>query len=249
MMPDFAGRIGVVTGASRGIGRAIADTLAKSGADLALASRSEEGVQQAASEIQSLGVKARAYSCDVSSYDDAAALAQRVVDDLGTPDFLVNNAGIVIDKLLLRMTPDDWGKVISTNLTGVYNVTKAFSPHFLKARRGRIVNISSVIGQVGNAGQASYAASKAGIIGLTKSLAKEFASRGITVNAVAPGYIMTAMTSDLGEDTQAKMLEMIPLGRFGKVEDVANVVIFLLSGMADYMTGQVINCDGGMVMT
>jgi 3-oxoacyl-[acyl-carrier protein] reductase len=246
---DFAGKLGVVTGASRGIGKEIAVQLAKRGADVALASRSQADVDRAASEIEALGVKARGYACDVSSYGDASAVAGRVVEEFGPPDFLVNNAGVVNDKLLLRLTPDDWNQVISTNLTGVYNVTKAFSPHFLKARKGRIVNISSVIGLIGNAGQTSYAASKAGIIGLTKSLAKEFAPRGITVNAVAPGYIATAMTDDLGADIQAKMLELIPLRRLGGVEDVANVVIFLLSGMADYLTGQVINCDGGMVMS
>jgi 3-oxoacyl-[acyl-carrier protein] reductase len=184
----------------------------------------------------------------VSAYEEAEALAASVVEDLGAPDFLVNNAGIVIDKLLLRMKPDDWDKVISTNLTGVFNVTKVFAPHFLRRRQGRIVNISSVIGLTGNAGQASYAASKAGIIGLTKSLAQEFGARGVTVNAVAPGYVATAMTDGIEEETKAKLLAMIPMGRLGKVEDVANVVIFLLSSMADYVTGQVINCDGGMVM-
>jgi 3-oxoacyl-[acyl-carrier protein] reductase len=245
---DFRGKKGFVTGASRGIGREIAVQLAKCGADVAVASRSEDDVQRTASEIESLGVKARGYALDVSLYENASDVAGLVVEEFGAPDFLVNNAGITNDKLMLRMTPDDWNQVISTNLTGVYNVTKAFSPHLLKARKGRIVNISSVIGLIGNAGQTSYAASKAGIIGLTKSLAKEFAPRGITVNAVAPGYVETAMTSELGDDTRAKMLELIPLKRFGKVEDVANVVIFLLSGMADYVTGQVINCDGGMVM-
>jgi 3-oxoacyl-[acyl-carrier protein] reductase len=245
---DFAGRIGMVTGASRGIGKEIALQLARCGADVAVTSRNQEDVDRVAVELESLGVRARAYSCDVSSYEDADALAAGVVEDLGAPDFLVNNAGIVIDKLLLRMKPDDWDKVISTNLTGVYNVTKAFAPHFLRKRQGRIVNISSVIGLTGNAGQASYAASKAGVIGLTRSLAQEFGTRGVTVNAVAPGYVTTAMTDGLEEETKAKLLAMIPLGRLGKVEDVANVVIFLLSGMADYVTGQVINCDGGMVM-
>lgn len=245
---DFAGRIGMVTGASRGIGKEIALQLARCGADVAVTSRKQEDVDRVAAALEALGVRAAAYSCDVSSYEDADALAASVVEDLGVPDFLVNNAGIVIDKLLLRMKPDDWDKVISTNLTGVYNVTKAFAPHFLRRRQGRIVNISSVIGLTGNAGQASYAASKAGIIGLTRSLAQEFGARGVTVNAVAPGYVTTAMTDGLGEETKAKLLAMIPMGRLGKVEDVANVVIFLLSSMADYVTGQVINCDGGMVM-
>jgi 3-oxoacyl-[acyl-carrier protein] reductase len=238
----------VVTGASRGIGKEIALQLARRGADVALTSRRQEDVDLAAAEIEALGVRARAYACDVCVREDVGALAAAVVEDLGTPDFLVNNAGIVIDKLLLRMKPEDWDRVISTNLTGVFNTTKAFAPHFLRKRGGRIVNISSVIGITGNAGQASYAASKAGIIGFTKSLAHEFATRGITVNAVAPGYVATVMTDGLDAETKAKLLSMIPMGRFGKVEDVANVVIFLLSNMADYVTGQVINCDGGMVM-
>ncbi len=245
---DFAGKVGVVTGASRGIGKEIATQLARRGAAVALTSRSQSAADGVAAEMEAAGLRARGYACDVALFQDAEALARRVEQELGTPDFLVNNAGIVNDKLILRMTPEDWNKVISTNLTGVYNVTKAFSPLFVKNRKGKIVNISSVIGLIGNAGQTSYAASKAGIIGFTKALAKELAPRGITVNAVAPGYIETAMTENLPEDAQAAMRKIIPLGRFGGVEDVANVVIFLLSGMADYVTGQVINCDGGMVM-
>jgi 3-oxoacyl-[acyl-carrier protein] reductase len=237
-----------VTGASRGIGREIAVQLARRGATVALTSRSQEVADRVAAEMEASGLRARGYACDVSLYQDAEALARRVTEELGTPDFLVNNAGIVNDKLILRMTPDDWNGVISTNLTGVYNMSKAFSPLFVKNRKGRIVNMSSVIGLIGNAGQTSYAASKAGIVGFTKALAKELAPRGITVNAVAPGYVETAMTSALPEEARTKILRMIPLGRFGKVEDVANIVIFLLSGMADYVTGQVINCDGGMVM-
>jgi len=248
MFMDFKGRIGVVTGASRGIGREIALQLARLGADVVITSRKQEDLERMAAELETVGVRARAYACDVSVYQETDALAESVVDDLGEPDFLINNAGVVVDKLLLRMKPEDWDRVISTNLTGAYNVTKAFAPYFLKRRQGRIVNISSVIGITGNAGQASYAASKAGIIGLTKSLAQEFAVRGVTVNAVAPGYVATAMTDGLDEKTKAKLLAMIPMGRFGKVEDVASVVIFLLSSMADYITGQVINCDGGMVM-
>lgn len=245
---DFAGKVGVVTGASRGIGKEIATQLARRGAAVALTSRSQSAADGVAAEMEAAGLRARGYACDVALFQDAEALARRVEQELGTPDFLVNNAGIVNDKLILRMTPEDWNKVISTNLTGVYNVTKAFSPLFVKNRKGKIVNISSVIGLIGNAGQTSYAASKAGIIGFTKALAKELAPRGITVNAVAPGYIETAMTEVLPEEAQAAMRKIIPLGRFGRVEDVANVVIFLLSGMADYVTGQVINCDGGMVM-
>jgi len=245
---EFTGRIGVVTGASRGIGREIAVQLAARGATVAVTSRSQKAADQVAAEIEASGRRARGYACDVSRHEDAETLARRVTEELGAPDFLVNNAGIVNDKLILRMTPDDWNGVIATNLTGVYNVSKAFSTLFVRNRKGRIVNISSIIGLIGNAGQTSYAASKAGIIGFTRALAKELAPRGITVNAVAPGYVETAMTEGLPEEARARMLKMIPLGRFGKVEDVANVVIFLLSGMADYVTGQVINCDGGMVM-
>ncbi|MFQ5510560.1 MAG: 3-oxoacyl-[acyl-carrier-protein] reductase [Candidatus Krumholzibacteriia bacterium] len=245
---DFAGKVGLVTGASRGIGREIALQLARRGADVALTSRKEPEVRGTAEEVTALGVKAIGYACDVASFEAVRDMAVRLVEEFGRIDFLVNNAGIVRDKLILRMSPDDWGDVLSVNLTGAYNTVKVFAPHFLKQKQGRIVNISSVIGLIGNAGQSSYAASKAGIVGFTRALAKEFAPRNITVNAVAPGYISTAMTEGLGEDLEGRMLELIPLKRFGSVEDVANIVIFLLSGMADYVTGQVINCDGGMVM-
>ena len=246
---DFAGKVAFITGASRGIGRGVAEALAGRGADVALAGRSQEGVDGAARELEGLGVKARGYACDVASIDRVQEVAKAVIEEFGAVDFIVNNAGIVRDKLVLRMTPDDWDAVLSTNLTGTFNVVRALSPQLLKQRRGRIVNISSVIGLIGNAGQANYAASKAGVIGLTKSLAKEFASRGITVNAVAPGYITTDMTDDVTDEAREKMLEMIPLRRLGTVEDVAKIVLFLLSDMADYVTGQVINCDGGMVMS
>ncbi len=245
---DYAGKVGLVTGASRGIGRQIALQLAKCGADVVLTSRNRSEVEKTAAEISALGVKTRGYACDVTSFGDVSDVGERVIEEFGKLDFLVNNAGIVRDKLMLRMSPEDWSEVLAVNLTGIYNTVKVFSPHFLKQRRGKIVNISSVIGLIGNAGQANYAASKAGIIGLSRSLAKEFAPRGITVNVVAPGYISTAMTAGLGKDAQDKMLQLIPLKRFGSVEDVANVVIFLLSSMADYVTGQVVNCDGGMVM-
>jgi 3-oxoacyl-[acyl-carrier protein] reductase len=246
---DIAGKVELVTGASRGIGRGIAHALAGHGINVAIASRKLADAEAAAADVAKSGVSARGYACDVASMDDVTRLAAAVLEDFDKLDYLVNNAGITRDKLILRMKPEDWDQVIGTNLTGVYNCVKAFAPHFIKQRGGRIINVSSVVGLTGNAGQANYAASKAGIIGLTRSLAKEFGSRGITVNAIAPGYIATEMTDGLDEDIRAKMLESIPLGRLGTVADVANVVIFLLSNMADYVTGQVITCDGGMVMS
>jgi len=245
---SFTGKNAFVTGASRGIGKAIALSLARAGAGVAVAATSAEGAERTAAEAAELGATARAYACDVASFDQVKAVGDSVMADLGSIDFVVNNAGIVRDKLMLRMTPEDWERVLSVNLTGAYNCVKVFSPHLLKQRRGKIVNITSVIGLMGNAGQANYAASKAGIIGFTRSLAREFAPRGITVNAVAPGYITTEMTEGLSDDARKKMLDIIPLGRLGNVMDVANVVLFLLSDMADYVTGQVINCDGGMLM-
>ena len=245
---EHAGKVGFVTGGSRGIGKEIAVQLAKRGAGVAVADVRESDVGEVAGELRRLGVKAEGYVCDVSSPEDTERAAEAVIEGFGRVDFLVNNAGITRDKLLLRMSLEDWEKVLSVNLTGVFNVVKAFAPHLLKQRTGKIVNISSVIGLIGNAGQVNYSASKAGVIGLTRSLAKEFASRGITVNAVAPGFIETAMTGNLTKEVREQMMGVIPLRRFGTVTDVANVVMFLLSGMSDYVTGQVINCDGGMVM-
>jgi 3-oxoacyl-[acyl-carrier protein] reductase len=183
----------------------------------------------------------------VASFDDAEALGGRVLADFGRVDVLVNNAGITRDRLFVRMTPEDWSQVLAVNLSGAFNVTKAFAPALLKQRSGSIVNIASVVGQNGNAGQANYAASKAGLIGLTKTLAREFAARGVRVNAVAPGFIRTAMTDALAEDVREQMKQVIPLGRLGEAGDVADVVLFLVSDLSSYVTGQVINCDGGMI--
>jgi 3-oxoacyl-[acyl-carrier protein] reductase len=245
---DNTGKVGFVTGGSRGIGREIAVQLAQSGASVAIADVMESDAKAVAEELRGMGVKAVGYVCDVSSFDDVSRVGKEVIEEFGKVDFLVNNAGITRDKLLLRMSPDDWNQVLSVNLTGVYNVVKAFSQNMLKQKQGKIVNISSVIGLIGNAGQTNYAASKSGVIGLTRSLAKEFAPRGVTVNAVAPGFIETAMTEALNEEVRGQMKDLIPLKRFGTAGDVANVVMFLLSPAADYVTGQVVNCDGGMVM-
>jgi 3-oxoacyl-[acyl-carrier protein] reductase len=245
---ELKGSVALVTGGARGIGRDIAEALARAGSRLALVDVDRESVEAAAAELGAGGVEARAYRCDVSSYDDVAGVGGAVLSDFGRVDILVNNAGITRDRLLMRMTPEDWNLVLGVNLTGAFNFCKVFSPPMLKRRSGSIVNIASVIGQMGNAGQANYGASKAGLIGLTKSLAKEFAGRGVRVNAIAPGFIRTAMTDALGEDVRNQMMGSIPLGRFGDPGDVANIVLFLVSGLSSYVTGQVINCDGGMVM-
>ena len=244
---ELAGKTAVVTGAARGIGREIAVRLANAGAAVAMVDVVEDTVAQAAAEVARDGRKARGYRCDVSSFEDVAAVGERIVGDFERIDVLVNNAGITRDKLFLRMSPDDWGQVIAVNLTGAFNVTKAMAPVMLKQRGGSIINIASVVGQLGNAGQSNYAASKAGLIGLTKSLAKEFAPRGVRVNAVAPGFIRTAMTDALSEEVQNQMKQAIPLGRMGEPADVADIVLFLASNLASYVTGQVINCDGGLV--
>jgi len=244
---DLAGQTAVVTGAARGIGREIAGRLAQAGASVALVDVVEDSVVQAAREVAASGGTARGYACDVSSFDNVAAVGERIVGDFQRVDVLVNNAGITRDKLFLRMSADDWNQVIAVNLTGAFNFTKALAPVMLKQRGGSIINIASVVGQIGNAGQANYAASKAGLIGLTKSLAKEFAARGVRVNAVAPGFIRTAMTDALSEEVQNQMKQAIPLGRMGEPADVADIVMFLASNLAGYVTGQVINCDGGLV--
>ncbi len=245
---EYKNRTAVVTGAARGIGREIARALLERGTNVAMIDVRIEDAARTAEELSQPGTLARPYECDVSSFDDVAGTGERIAGEMGGVSFLVNNAGIVRDKLLLRMTPEDWEAVLSVNLTGAFNCAKVFAPGMLKKREGRIVNISSVIGLMGNAGQANYAASKAGLLGLTKSLAREFAHRGVTVNAVAPGFIVTAMTEALSNEIRTKMIESIPMGRFGEAKDVADVVLFLLSDAAGYVTGQVLNCDGGMVM-
>jgi len=245
---DLKNQNALVTGGARGIGREIGVRLARAGASVAVVDVEEEVARDTASELEAMGVKSRAYRCDVSSFGAVEALGRQVLDDFERIDILVNNAGITRDQLLMRMSPQDWQLVIDVNLTGAFNFCKVFGPPMLRQRSGSIVNIASVVGQMGNAGQVNYSASKAGMIGLTKSLAKEFSSRGVRVNAVAPGFIRTAMTDKLTEDVQSKMMATIPLGRFGEAADVANIVCFLVSDLSGYVTGQVVNCDGGMVM-
>ncbi len=243
------GKTALITGASRGIGRAIAIRLASEGAAVAI---NYAGNAKAAEEVKSIieaaGGKAMLVQADVSNAGSVDAMIKEVVEAFGGIDILVNNAGITRDGLLMRMKEEDWDAVINTNLKGVFYCTKAVSKLMMKKRAGRIVNMASVVGLTGNAGQANYAAAKAGVIGFSKTMAKELASRGITVNMVAPGYIDTDMTAVLSESVRETMVSGIPLGRAGTPEDVANAVLFLVSDNASYITGQVINVDGGMVM-
>lgn len=244
----FEGRTALVTGASQGIGRACARTLAKAGARLALAARNEAKLAEVADEIRAGGGVAEIFAMDMASEESIKAGAKAALGRFGSIEILVNNAGITKDTLLLRMKRADWDSVLATNLTGTFLLTQALVSPMLKARWGRIVNVSSVVGETGQAGQANYAASKAGLIGFTKSLARELASRGITANAVAPGYIETAMTSVLDEKQRAAMTVQIPLGRAGTDQDVANAVRFLASDEAAYITGHVLDVNGGMYM-
>ena len=243
------GNCAVVTGATKGIGRAIAVKLASLGADIVINYRSSlEEAERLKEEIENLGVKTLLVKADVSIAEEAENLINEAKKCFGKVDILVNNAGIVKDNLILRMKMEDFSKVVDVNLKGTFNCLKYVSPIMLRQKKGKIINISSVVGIVGTAGQVNYAASKAGVIGMTKSLAKELGSRGIQVNAVAPGYINTAMTQGLNEKVKDEMLKVIPLKKFGEPEDVAKVVGFLASEDADYVTGQVIHVDGGMVM-
>jgi 3-oxoacyl-[acyl-carrier protein] reductase len=238
----------LVTGAAKNIGQAIAVRLAKDGFDVACVGRSVESVAETAGQVEAQGRKALSIAADVSRQDESQAAVDETVQKWGGIDVLVNNAGITRDKLLLRMDESDFDAVLAVNLKGVFHFSKAASKYMMKKRSGRIINITSVVGIRGNEGQANYAASKAGIIGFTKSLAREFASRNILVNAVAPGYIETSMTKDLSDSVKAGLLQSIPLARLGNSEDVAGVVSFLSSPDASYVTGQVITVDGGMVI-
>ena len=240
-------RVALVTGAGRGIGATIARTLAADNTDIAVVDYGEESsAAQALQAIAEAGAAVRYYRCDVSDFAAAKAVADSVAKDFGKIDILVNNAGVTADKLIMRMSEEDWDRVLSINLKGCFNMVKHVTPYMMRKRYGRIVSISSVVGLMGNAGQANYAASKAGIIGLTKTVAKEFGSRGITANAVAPGFIKTAMTDALTEEQKQAMYKMTPLGRLGETQDIADAVKFLVSDAAAYITGVVLKVDGGM---
>jgi 3-oxoacyl-[acyl-carrier protein] reductase len=248
-MLQLKGKTAVVTGGSRGIGKAIAITLAKLGAGVAVNyARSSKAAEETVQEIKALGGEAVSFAADVSDAGQAAELIERSAAHFGSVDMLINSAGITRDGLLLRLKDEDWQQVIDTNLTGVFNCTRAVSRIMIKQRWGRIVSISSVVGIYGNAGQANYCASKAGVIGFTKAVAKELGSRGITVNAIAPGYIQTDMTEKLPENVREEMTKRVLLGRPGTPEDVAYLAAFLCSDLASYITGQIIGVDGGIVM-
>ena len=244
----LANQTAVVTGAGRGIGRAIALKFATEGADVACVSRTAENAEKVAGEVRALGRKAWACGMDVADAAAVTAAAEKILVDAGKVDILVNNAGVTRDGLLMRMSDEDWDTVLGTNLRGAFAMTRAFSRSFLKQRSGRIINIASVIGQMGNAGQANYSASKAGLIGFTKSIAREFGSRGITVNAIAPGFIETDMTHGMSEELRQDIAKRIPLAFLGQVADVAEGALYLASPGARYVTGQVLTIDGGMYM-
>lgn len=247
-MSLLANQIAVVTGAGRGIGRAIALRFAADGADVACVSRTAENSEKVAAEVRALGRRAWALAVDVADPAAVAAAGERILAEAGRVDILVNNAGVTRDGLLMRLSEADWDAVLNTNLRGAFLFTKAFSRAFLKQRSGRVINLASVIGLIGNAGQANYAASKAGLIGFTKAVAREFASRGVTVNAIAPGFIETDMTAALNEEQRAAVLRQVPLAGFGAAEDIAHAAAYLAGPGGRYVTGQVLTVDGGMVM-
>lgn len=243
------GKNAIITGASRGIGREIALTLAENGANIVINYRNYSNeIEALVKDIEAKGVKIVTVKCDVSNFEEVENLISEAKEKLGSIDILVNNAGITKDGLLMRMKQEDFGSVLDVNLKGVFNTTKLITPIMMKQRTGKIINISSVVGLVGNAGQCNYAASKAGVIGFSKSIARELAPRGVNINVVAPGYIDTDMTNGLSDKVKESILQTIPMKKMGSTKDVANLVLFLSSGLSDYITGQVINVDGGMVM-
>jgi len=247
-MYDFSDQVVLVTGASRGIGRRVAEIFASQGAQVVLSSRSEKDVQACAEEISQQGGSAFAVRMDVAIVEEVKEGIASILDHYGKVDILVNNAGVVRDNLILRMDDEEWRQVLATNLDGVYYVTRAVIPSMLRQRYGRVINVTSVVGQMGNSGQVNYVSSKAGVIGFTKALAREVASRNTTVNAVAPGFIETDMTAGLTEKVKQDLKNKIPLKRLGTVEDVASSILFLASKDAGYITGHVLNINGGMYM-
>lgn len=244
----LAGKVALVTGAAQGIGKAVALLLARNGADIVVSDINLEKAEETAKEVQTLGRKALAIKVDVAKLDDVEKMVGAILARFGQVDILVNNAGIARDKLILRMTEEDWDAVLNINLKGTFNCTKAVVRNMSKQRSGKIVNIASVVGEMGNAGQGNYAASKAGVIGFTKTIAREFAQRGINVNAIAPGYIETPMTDALPDKAKEELKRLIPMDRLGKPEDVAEAVLFLVSEASSYITGQVLNVNGGIYM-
>jgi len=244
----LAGKIALITGAAQGIGRAVALLLARNGADIVVSDINLEKAQETAKEIEVIGRRAMAIKVNVVNLEEVERMVQAILEGFKQIDILVNNAGIARDKLILRMTEEDWEAVINVNLKGTFNCTKAVIRYMSKQKSGKIVNIASVVGEMGNAGQANYSASKAGVIGFTKTIAREFALRGINVNAIAPGYIETPMTEALPEKVKEELKRMIPMERLGRPEDVAEGVLFLVSEASSYITGQVLNVNGGIYM-
>ncbi|MEC9448184.1 MAG: 3-oxoacyl-[acyl-carrier-protein] reductase [Candidatus Neomarinimicrobiota bacterium] len=247
-MFKLGNKVSIVTGASKGIGKAIAKIFAQAGTHVVCVSRTKDDLNILKKEILNDGGSVSIYSCDVSNFDEVEGLIRNTVEEFSKIDIIVNNAGITRDGLIMRMSDEDWNTVIDINLKGTFNAIKAVSRQMMKQRSGRIINISSVVGLKGNAGQANYAASKAGIIGLTKSSSKELASRGITVNCIAPGYIATNMTDQLTDKVKEEIINRIPLGYIGKTDNIAAAALFLASDEAEYITGQTISVDGGMVI-
>ena len=248
-MKLLEGKVALVTGASRGIGRAVAIKSAEQGANIAFTYLTQQNAaMETVAEIEALGVRVKAYASDAASFEQSHAVVEQVIADFGRIDVLVNNAGVTKDNLMLRMTEEQWDMIINTNLKSAFNFTHAVTPIMARQRGGSIINMSSVVGVSGNAGQSNYSASKAGMIGLAKSIAKEMGSRGIRANCIAPGFIISDMTANLSDEVREQWAKSIPLHRFGTLEDVANVALFLASDMSSYITGQVINCCGGLII-